>query len=222
MAPPEERAVDRQERGVREALHDGPGRPHHLYGRDRPRIVRDRIREDEPLHPVRVTDGGDLDDPAPEVVPDEDGPLQPDSAHPRDEVVGLGTDGDVAAAAFVDGAPVPDHLPGQAPGTLDARDDVAPEPGARRDPVDEDDGASVPGLLPAHRGPVHVYALPLHRVMGQAGGPVVRGEGQPRSGQRGPAPHGGSVAGAGGRRPRARCQKGRARASSGRAPSAPP
>jgi hypothetical protein len=71
---------------------DALQRAHH---RDRPGVVRDRVRQHEARTPLRLTDGGDLAYTAAEIVADEHGPVDAQLVEPAVKVPGLCLDRDV-------------------------------------------------------------------------------------------------------------------------------
>jgi hypothetical protein len=102
------------------------------------------------VNPVRPPDGGDLRDPAAEVVPDQHGALDTPRVEPAEEALGLGGQAQIASLALRDRRPVAGHLPCQAPPTHQGHD-VAPQPRRGGYPVHEDDGGARSVREPADR-----------------------------------------------------------------------
>jgi hypothetical protein len=66
---------------------------------------------------------------APEVVPDQHGPLDPNVREPGEEAVGLGAHGDLAVTPVGDAVAVPHHLEREHARAGQARQDAPPQRG---------------------------------------------------------------------------------------------
>jgi hypothetical protein len=120
--------------------------PDGFHLRDRPRVVPDGVREQE----LGVPSGGDLHHPAAQVVPHQDGVLEPDLLELGSEVVRLLPNRDVATSPLGNRLPVTHHLPCQRAGTSEARHHPSPQLRRGGDAVHENYRLAVTVLEPAH------------------------------------------------------------------------